>query len=114
MYSTAAGKTCFAVTLTTWSPTVSAWSIQTELLGTDTRVSGAEMVLKVYATSAAVSGSPLWNFTPGRSSNSSVVSSSHFQDCASSGFSCSVSGSRCSRVSNAWCATISPVRALLK
>src|ERR671930_1736099 len=56
-------------------------------------------------TSALVSGSPLWNFTPGRSLNSQVVSLTVFHSVASWGISLR-SGSRVVRLSKIWNETV--------
>src|SRR3989440_422648 len=60
-------------------------------------------------TSSAVSGSPLWNFTPRRSLNSQVVSFSAFQEVASDG-SYSSFALRCSSESNMLMLTSTPTR----
>ncbi len=50
----------------------------------------------VARTSSAVSGEPSWNFTPGRSVNSQVVSLSAFHEVARPGWSCSAVSHRVS------------------
>ena len=57
---------------------------------------GSNNKSKVALTDCALNGSPLWNFTPLRSSNSHVVSSIAFQEVARAGAILSFS----SRVSN--------------
>src|SRR6478672_9347563 len=63
-------------------------------------------------TSAEVSGSPLWNLTPGRSLNSQVVSLTVFHSVASCGISFR-SGSRVVRLSKIWNDTVMLFTAVL-
>src|SRR5437879_2432969 len=71
-------------------------------------------MLRVYTTSSAVSGLPSWNFTPWRIFKSRELSSAKRHSVASEGLISKVAGSRCTSMSQAWCARISPVRWLLK
>jgi hypothetical protein len=57
---------------------------------------GSRIRSMLNAASAAVSCSPLANFTPLRMVNVQVVALSCFQDVASHGTTCSVAGLRCS------------------
>ena len=64
--------------------------------GLHDRLAGDHLRSSVALTSSAVSGAPSWNFTPGRSVNSHVVSFTLFHDVASPGWSLSAVSQRVS------------------
>ena len=93
-YSSAAGNGVLSWMRTCSGPTTSTFLIQSVFWRVAILASGPLTTLKVKATSSAASGSPLWNFTPGRSVTSSAVGDSHFHAVASWGLSSPVLGSR--------------------
>jgi hypothetical protein len=71
---------------------------------------GSFCQLNVKTTSSAVSGSPLWNFTPGRSFTSIVVGLRNVTELARCGLNSPVARSRSIRVSQTCLARTTPSR----
>src|SRR5450759_1973772 len=98
-YSIAAGNGFFVLMRTLYWSILSAPAIQLTFCCVVDLFSGLDTKLSVYTTSSASKGSPLWNFTPRRRSNSSVVSLTQRQPVASEGLYSLVFGSRKTSVS---------------
>ncbi len=92
----------------------SALSIQLTLRWVFTPLSGFATKSTVATTSSASKSEPSWNFTPWRSLNSIVLSSTHFQSVARLPLYSFVSGSRYRRPSQTARCITTPSRDELK